>query len=370
MIDGLPLIDAHVHVPLLGTLKPAWLSWARGFGQDGLLEDVWDSGGRPRPSRLDELFAAQGVDVALLFCEYSPKATGTQAFEDLLPIVEHNPSRFRPVANVNPHLHFPIAAEVRRQLGLGAAALKLHPVHGGFRCDDAALYPAYHVLEERGVPLVVHCGTSSFPGSANENADPAFLIPVIRDFPGSTSCSPTAGAAGGTTPPPSWPCPRTPSGWSCPACRPNGCPSTTPATTSPASPASGSSAPTGLAFPASPPTPAPSPGCCRRRWPRPFWGQRHEGLRRPARAGVTDGRRRNGRAPARPSRRRSAAGDDRSRAGPGRCDARSPARDGASALHRRFSGASSVLRQRSIALHQRFIRAKTPQPRYSRVKRA
>ncbi|MFC4120516.1 amidohydrolase family protein [Nonomuraea zeae] len=24
----------------------------------------------------------------------------------------------------------------------------------------------------------------SFPGSANENADPAFLIPVVRDFPG------------------------------------------------------------------------------------------------------------------------------------------------------------------------------------------
>ncbi|MFI6738510.1 amidohydrolase family protein [Nonomuraea sp. NPDC050451] len=184
MIDGIPLIDAHVHVPLLGTLKPAWLGWARDFGEHGVLEDVWDSAGRPRPDRLDELFAAQGVDVALLFCEYSPKATGTQAFEDLLPIVEHNPVRFRPVANVNPHLHFPLADEVCRQLDLGAAALKLHPVHGGFRCDDAALYPAYHVLEERGVPLVVHCGTSSFPGAANENADPSFLIPVIRDFPG------------------------------------------------------------------------------------------------------------------------------------------------------------------------------------------
>ncbi|MFC5828379.1 amidohydrolase family protein [Nonomuraea insulae] len=184
MIDGIPLIDAHVHVPVLGTLKPAWLGWARDFGADGVLEDIWDVGGRPRPDRLDEHFAAQGVDVALLFCEYSPKATGTQTFEDLLPIVEHNPARFRPVANVNPHLHFPIADEVRRQLGLGAAALKLHPVHGGFRCDDRALYPAYHVLEERGVPLVVHCGTSSFPGSANENADPAYLVPVIRDFPG------------------------------------------------------------------------------------------------------------------------------------------------------------------------------------------
>jgi len=184
VLDGMPLVDAHVHVPVLGSLKPAWRAWAEDFGADGVLAEVWDSDGTPRPDRLAALFAAQGVDVALLFCEYSPKATGTQAFEDLLPIVEHDPDRFRPVANVNPHLHFPIAAEVRRQVGLGAAALKLHPVHGGFRCDDAALYPAYQVLEESGVPLVVHCGTSSFPGSANENADPRFLLPVVRDFPG------------------------------------------------------------------------------------------------------------------------------------------------------------------------------------------
>jgi predicted TIM-barrel fold metal-dependent hydrolase len=184
MLDGMPLVDAHVHVPLLPTLTPAWLEWARDFGPDGILQDIWDGAGRPRPERLDELLGAQGVDVALLFCEYSPRATGLQRFEDLLPLVEHNPRRFRPVANVNPHLHFPVAAELRRQLGLGAAALKLHPVHGGFRCDDAALYRAYEVLEAQRVPLVVHCGTSSFPGAVNENADPAYLVPVIRDFPG------------------------------------------------------------------------------------------------------------------------------------------------------------------------------------------
>lgn len=61
--------------------------------------------------------------------------------------------------------------------------MKLHPVHGGFRCDDRALYPAYAVLVERGVPLVVHCGTSIFPGSMNELADPANLLAVVRDFP-------------------------------------------------------------------------------------------------------------------------------------------------------------------------------------------
>lgn len=183
MLDGHLLVDAHVHVPVLGTLRPAWLEWARDFGPAGILEDVWDSDGRPRPERLDALFAEQGVDAAVLFCEYSPKATGMQLFDDLLPIVEHNPRRFRPIANVNPHLHFPIAEELTRQLDHGAAALKLHPVHGGFRCDDAMLYPAYQVLVERGVPLVVHCGTSTFPGSMNELADPAHLLPVVRDFP-------------------------------------------------------------------------------------------------------------------------------------------------------------------------------------------
>jgi uncharacterized protein len=179
----MPLVDAHVHVPLLATLSPAWVQWARDFGPDGILQDLWDSDGLPRPERLDEHFAQQGVDVALLICEYSPNVTGMQTFDDLLPIVEHNPARFRPVAALNPHLHLPIA-ELERQLDLGAAALKLHPVHGGFRCDDRSLYPAYQVLQERQVPLVVHCGTSSFPGSVNANADPQILLPVIGDFPG------------------------------------------------------------------------------------------------------------------------------------------------------------------------------------------
>lgn len=186
MLEGHVLVDAHVHVPHLGTLAPAWVDWARQFGRPGLLEQVWRPDGSPDPAQLDALFADEGVDVALLFCEYSPKATGYQSFDDLLPIVEHNPRRFRPVANVNPHLHYPIDVELRRQLDLGAAALKLHPVHGGFRADDPALYPAYAVLVERGVPLVVHCGTSTFPGSTNSYADPVLLDAVLRDFPSLT----------------------------------------------------------------------------------------------------------------------------------------------------------------------------------------
>jgi uncharacterized protein len=183
VLDGHLFVDAHVHVPVLGTVAPAWRRWAHDFGADGILDRIWGPDGVPDPAALDACFAEQGVDIALLFCEYSPKTTGYQLFDDLLPLVAQNPRRFRPVANVNPHLHFPIARELERQLDLGAAALKLHPVHGGFRPDDAALYPAYAVLVERRVPLVVHCGTSTFPGSTNAFADPQLLDAVLRDFP-------------------------------------------------------------------------------------------------------------------------------------------------------------------------------------------
>jgi predicted TIM-barrel fold metal-dependent hydrolase len=33
------------------------------------------------------------------------------------------------------------------------------------------------------MPLVVHCGTSIFPGSMNRYADPVLLDDVLRDFP-------------------------------------------------------------------------------------------------------------------------------------------------------------------------------------------
>jgi hypothetical protein len=109
-----------------------------------------------------------------------------QPAEDLLPLVRHNPARFSLIANVNPHLHYPAHDEVARQLGLGAIALKVHPVHGGFSPADPALYPAYQACAEQHLPVVVHCGTSTFPGSSNELADPALIIPVLRDFPGLT----------------------------------------------------------------------------------------------------------------------------------------------------------------------------------------
>src|SRR5699024_11753296 len=117
------------------------------------------------------------------FSEYSPRATGIQSFDDLLPLVRHNPRRFHPVANLNPHLHFPLVDELERQLDLGAVALKLHPVHGSFDPGDKELFPVYARCLERGIPVIYHSGTSSFPGSMTRYGNPELYLDAIHAFP-------------------------------------------------------------------------------------------------------------------------------------------------------------------------------------------
>jgi predicted TIM-barrel fold metal-dependent hydrolase len=183
VLDGRLLVDAHTHVARLPTLSADWQAWVRTFGGGVPLDVLFDPDGTPRPAALDEHFAGQGADHVLLFCEYSPKVTGMQPIEDVLPLAAANPARFRPVANINPHLHYPPARELARQAGLGAVALKIHPVHAGFEARDRMMYPAYAWAQRHRLPVIVHCGTSTFAGSANSYADPVLLDEVFRDFP-------------------------------------------------------------------------------------------------------------------------------------------------------------------------------------------
>ena len=139
--------------------------------------------GDPDPARLDALLDAEGVDTVLLFAEYSPASTGIQPVEDLLPVIAYNPRRYRLVANVNPRLHTPPAAEAERQLDLGAVAVKVHPVHGAFRVDRDDMYPVYDLCAERGVPVIVHTGPSIFPGSQAEAGDPKLMDTIAGAYP-------------------------------------------------------------------------------------------------------------------------------------------------------------------------------------------
>jgi uncharacterized protein len=180
MLDGRSLIDVHLHPARLDQLKLPWEVWVQSFGSPELEAMYVD--GVLDPAAFDSYLASEGVDAAVLLSEYSPKVTGTQAVEDMARLAAHDPQRISFAANVNPHLHYPVDTELERQLDLGAIALKVHPVHGGFAVNDRALYPAYTVCEQRGIPLIVHTGTSSFPGALNRFGDPALIEEVLRDF--------------------------------------------------------------------------------------------------------------------------------------------------------------------------------------------
>jgi predicted TIM-barrel fold metal-dependent hydrolase len=183
MLDGNVLVDAHIHAARLPTLRVRTAQWVLQKREDVDVATLYDDAGTLDPARFDAFLDGEGVDHALLLAEYSPRVTGIQPIEDLLPLVRQNPQRIHCIANVNPHLHYPVRDELERQLDLGAVALKLHPVHGNFPANARELYPAYAACEERGVPVVVHCGTSFFPGASNRFADPAYLEDVVRDFP-------------------------------------------------------------------------------------------------------------------------------------------------------------------------------------------
>ncbi len=181
MLDGRPLVDVHLHAARLPTLRMDPQRWTQGFGT-AVLDEVYDADGTVVPERFSAHLEAQGVDVACVLAEYSPKATGIQSIEDMLPLAAADPERVKVIANVNPHYHHPVDEEVARQLGLGAVALKVHPVHAGVAANDRALYPAYEVCQAAGVPLVLHCGTSTFPGATNRYGDPVAVDDVVRDF--------------------------------------------------------------------------------------------------------------------------------------------------------------------------------------------
>ncbi len=181
MLDGHRLIDVHLHPAKLSGLKLSWDTWVQDFDSPEL-RALYDEHGVVDPVGFDRHLDDQGVDVAVVLAEYSPRVTGVQAVEDFVPLTRHNPQRIKLAANVNPHVHFPVDEELVRQLDLGAVALKVHPVHAGIAVNDRAFYPAYSICQERGIPVVVHCGTSTFPGALNQYGDPVLLDDVLRDF--------------------------------------------------------------------------------------------------------------------------------------------------------------------------------------------
>jgi hypothetical protein len=98
------------------------------------------------------------------------------------------PERLLPYGGVHPRFTKDPAGDVDRLVDLGIRLLKIHPSHQVFPANAYtdgldALGAIYRRCEERGLPVMIHTGTSIFPGARSKWGNPLEIDDVAIDFP-------------------------------------------------------------------------------------------------------------------------------------------------------------------------------------------
>lgn len=182
------ITDVHVHLQRFDGTKPSAESMLRERVRDyprilSILKD-------PR-SLLQHLDRA-GVERACLINYPAPEVLGLEADgnEFLAGYVREDPKRLIAVGSVNPRIARDPAAEVEDAVTrLGVRALKVHPPHQLVAANAyvdgkmPGLAEMYRAAERLRVPVMVHTGTSVFPGARSRLGDPMDLDDVAQDFP-------------------------------------------------------------------------------------------------------------------------------------------------------------------------------------------
>ena len=92
------------------------------------------------------------------------------------------------MGGVHPRFTEDAAAEVRRAADMGVRALKLHPPHmavepNAYLHGLDALRALYEEAQRLKLPVMIHTGTSIFPGARSRTGEPMPIDDVAVDFP-------------------------------------------------------------------------------------------------------------------------------------------------------------------------------------------
>jgi predicted TIM-barrel fold metal-dependent hydrolase len=186
ILAAMAVTDAHIHVQPWWDMKPEVLERiTRGRGDLDELEKIMKS-----PAHLLRRLDADGIERAVLVNYPSPDIIG---FDDrvnayVADYCRAAPDRLFPMGGVHPRYAEDAAAAVRQAAGLGVRALKLHPPHmavapNAYLHGLPALRALYAEAERLGLPVLVHTGTSVFPGARSRLGEPIAVDDVAVDFP-------------------------------------------------------------------------------------------------------------------------------------------------------------------------------------------
>src|SRR5213595_321294 len=181
------ITDVHVHVQPWRELKPAAFAvmW-RGpdVDRDRMIQVMED------PKALLEVMDRAGVWRVGLVNYPSPDVMGftdaSNAFA--AKYAQADPARLLPYGGVHPRFTKDPVGEVDRLVDLGIRLVKILPPHQGMPANAYtngldALGKIYRRCEERGLPVMIHTGTSIFPGARPKYGNPMELDDVAIDFP-------------------------------------------------------------------------------------------------------------------------------------------------------------------------------------------
>jgi len=170
------LVDCHLHVGAPDRWIPEGLELAAALGAGAEFPGLRELG-VTGPALADYL-ERQGVDYAVALPsgrdavqEYALEEAGPN--RRLLPFVQYDP-RSAPEA----------ARRFADALDQGARGLKVHPCSHQLPPNDRSLYPLYAIAQERDIPVMIHVGSSIFPGAKMKHCDPMLVDEVAADFPG------------------------------------------------------------------------------------------------------------------------------------------------------------------------------------------
>ena len=190
MPRAFPVFDAHIHVGPYDQMQERARRVMIG-GRDDL-----DLLGRVVRSADDLVKAmdAQGIARAALVNSVAPEVTGITDLVNpwIARYVEGHRDRLVPVGGIHPRHSRDVAGDMKRLLDVyRLGAIKLHPPHmelaaNAYRTDCPSLADVYRLAGEAKRPVLIHTGTSIFPGARNVYADPMACDDVAVDFPETT----------------------------------------------------------------------------------------------------------------------------------------------------------------------------------------
>jgi hypothetical protein len=179
-----PCIDFHVHPsPALYQVKlHKWVTdWFKLSHPNGDFEEFCEK--YSDPGRFEEFLAGEGVDFACVLAELNEMTVGVCTNEQVRDFCRGR-SRLIPFCNVNPYLFARPADELKRLVEEeGFRGLKLYPTYQQYFLNDSRIYPIYAMAQNLGIPVLIHTGSSIFPGTRLKYGDPLHLDDVAVDFP-------------------------------------------------------------------------------------------------------------------------------------------------------------------------------------------